>query len=120
MNALFDTAALAIVAYAKVDGHTGASTKTNSGGVKTAKRLGGGYYVSLSPSLTQDPTRDLILIQATAKSPPAPADLAAPIVIDQQNATKIVMFGLATTIVDSDFTVIIFRTTITPPTGAPA
>lgn len=121
MQAIFDVAALAVVAYAKVDGHTGASTVTNSGHVKTAKRHGGGYFVSLDPNYTQDPSRDLVLVQATSKTvPTAGPDFGVPIVIDQHQATKIVMFGNETTIMDQSFTIVIFRTTITPPPGAPA
>ena len=123
MQAIFDVAALAVVAYAKVDGHSGASTVTNSGHVKTAKRPGGGYFVSLDPNYTQDPSRDLVLVQATNTKIPVPGipePFGVPIVVDAQEATKIVIFGNETTIMDQSFTIVIFRTTITPPVGAPA
>ena len=120
MNALFDSAALAIVAYAHVDGATGASTGTNSG-VVTAKQtaMGAGWYsIALSTVMAQECDRDLILVQPTSTATQTPV---ASNVYDGGMATKLVQFASATsTAVDTSFAIIILRTTITPPTGAPA
>ena len=118
MNALFDSAALAIVAYAEVDGATGASTETNSGLVTT--KLGGltgRYAVALPTALAQQANRDLIFVQAksTAVGPVMSS------VDDSGNATKVVSFGNgSTTAVDTSFSILILRTVITPPVGSPA
>lgn len=118
MNAQFDIAALAVVAYAQVDGKTGASTVCNSGGLKTAKRPGGGYYVSLASQLTEDPSRNLIFIQPTSTKQGPPQ--AFSLLIDNNATTKVVMFGNGTTVMDTSFSILVLRTTITPPVGAPA
>jgi hypothetical protein len=119
MNALFDSAALAIVAYAHVQAD-GSSTGTNSGVVTTKQSaMGAGWYsIALSTSMGQECDRDLILVQPTSTATQTPV---ASNVYDGGMVTKLVQFASATsTAVDTSFTIIILRTTITPPAGSPA
>ena len=118
MNALFDSAALAIVAYAEVDGATGASTLTNSG-VITSKNatLAGLYYVNLSTAAGQRSDRDLIFVQARNSTAGGPA---FSIVLDENQITKMVQFRNGSTAVDTSFSILILRTVLPPPVGAPA
>jgi len=124
----FSGANLAVVAYAEVEGVAGASTLTNSGITTTRTALG--LYVAILPAnLAQSQARDLIFVQpkgpynATAGTS-AVAKMA--VVDDSDPITKgIAIFdgnpaNAATTRIDSDFSLLILRTTITPPTGAPA
>ncbi len=119
----YSGANLATVAYAEVDGTAGASTVNNSG--VTTTRIGLGQYVVILPSgQGQNGGRDLVFIQAKH----AVASTAAAIsdFDDAQEATKTVTFWsgdpalAAATKLDCSFSILILRTTITPPTGAPA
>ena len=119
MNALFDSAALAIVAYAHVDGATGASTVTNSGVITT--KLGGpgtgSYSVALQTAMSQANCKDFVLVQPTAFTG-LELDTAYPpasLVLDEQLTTKQVLLGNGTTSVDCSFSIIILRTTIPTP-----
>ena len=115
MNALFDSAGLAIVAYAEVVGSTGASTLTNSG-VTTTLVTTGVYNVVLPADKTQQAARDLIFIQVKGTS-------VTPVtskVDDSDPTTKVVRITDATTLLNSDFSILILRTIIPPPAGAPA
>jgi hypothetical protein len=115
MNALFDSAALAIVAYAHVDGATGTSTGTNSG-VLTARQSAGLYSVALSTVMAQECDKDLILVQPTSTSPGAGLVPASSVVFDGGMITKLVQFGgINSTAVDTSFAIIILRTTISTP-----
>ena len=120
MNALFDSAALAIVAYAHVDGYTGASTVTNSG-VLTSKSttLAGRYTVALQTAMSQANCKDFVLVQPTAFPGPADSGYIVPVaslVIDSQSTTKQICLGAgASTAVDCSFSIIILRTTIPTP-----
>ena len=120
MNALFDSAALAIVAYAHVDGQTGASTVTNSG-VLTSKSttLAGRYTVALQTAMSQAHCKDFVLVQPTAFTGPADSGYIVPVaslVIDSQSTTKQICLGAgASTAVDCSFSIIILRTTIPTP-----
>ena len=120
MNALFDSAALAIVAYAHVDGQTGASTVTNSG-VLTSKSttLAGRYTVALQTAMSQANCKDFVLVQPTAFTGPSDSGYVNPIaslVIDSQSTTKQICLGAgASTAVDCSFSLIILRTTIPTP-----
>ncbi len=120
MNALFDSAALAIVAYAHVDGATGASTVTNSG-VLTSKStpLAGRYTVALQTAMSQANCKDFVLVQPTAFTGPADSGYIVPVaslVIDSQSTTKQICLGAgASTAVDCSFSIIILRTTIPTP-----
>ena len=120
MNALFDSAALAIVAYAHVDGATGASTVTNSG-VTTTKLGGpgtGSYSVALQTAMSQANCKDFVLVQPTAFTGPADGGYTQPIgslVLDSQLTTKTVLLGVGSTTVDCSFSIIILRTTIPTP-----
>ena len=119
MNALFDSAALAIVAYAHVDGQTGASTVTNSG-VLTSKSttLAGQYTVALQTAMSQANCKDFVLVQPTAFTGPSDSGYVNPIaslVIDSQSTTKQISLGVGSTAVDCSFSIIILRTTIPTP-----
>jgi hypothetical protein len=115
MNCLFDSAGLAIVAYAEVVGSSGASTSTNSG-VTTARVVAGQYTVTLPADKAQYPARDLIFVQVkgTGTGPVAAK------VDDTDPAIKTVRTSDATTLVDADFSILILRTIVPPPAGAPA
>ncbi len=118
----FAGANLATVAYVEVSGVAGASTVTNSG-VTTTRTALGTYVVILPSGLAQAASRDLTFVQAKGATTVVGA---APMVDDSQDATKIVKFWscdpalAAATGVDVDFSFLVLRTTITPPTGAPA
>jgi hypothetical protein len=120
----FDSANIAVVAYAEVVGGDGNSTATNSG-VGTTRLSQGRYAVSLPAANTQQNDRDLIFVQPKSTLLSVAVGLArCARVKDDYAATKIVeivdpVAGTATC-VDSDFSILILRTQITPPTGAPA
>jgi hypothetical protein len=117
MNALFDSAALAIVAYAHVDGNTGASTVTNSG-VITSRNTTGQYIVALQTAMSQANCKDFVLVQPTAFTGPSDSGYVNPIaslVIDSQSTTKQINLGAGSTAVDCSFSIIILRTTIPTP-----
>ena len=122
----FDSANVAVVAYAEVVGADGNSTATNSG-VLTTRLSQGRYAVAFITSLgqTQRSDRDLIFVQPKSTLLSIPIGLArCARVKDDYEATKIVeivdpVAGTATC-VDSDFSILILRTQIPPPTGAPA
>jgi hypothetical protein len=116
MNALFDSAALAIVAYAHVDGATGASTVTNSG-VLTTRISTGSYYVALQTAMSQANCKDFVIVQPTAFTG-MELDTAYPpasLVLDEQLTTKQVLLGSVSTAQDCSFSIIILRTTIPTP-----
>ena len=115
MNALFDSAALAIVAYAEVTGSTGASTLTNSG-VTTTRSALGVYSVTLQSNQNQVQGRDLIFVQVLGT---ATAGISAH-VDDTQAGVKVVRLTNSTTLVYCDFMIMILRTVVPPPAGAPA
>lgn len=126
----FSGSNLATVAYADVDGATGASTVTNSG-VTTTITASGTYTVVLPTGLTQNQGRDLIFVTPTTNATdtqPNPAGLVAKMAVvdDTLPATKTVAIFAgdpslaAATRINSSFSILILRTTITPPTGAPA
>ena len=117
MNALFDSAALAIVAYAHVDGNTGASTVTNSG-VITSRNTTGQYIVALQTAMSQANCKDFVLVQPSAFTGPSDSGYVNPIaslVIDSQSTTKQISLGVGSTAVDCSFSIIILRTTIPTP-----
>jgi hypothetical protein len=109
-----NTGSLATVAYAQVVGATGLSPNLNSG-VTTAKLGTGTYTVTLPPGEGQ--THDLIFVQLLGTVPL----LYAADVDDTDPAIKKVIIGSSSsTAVDCDFSVIIMRSMLTPPPGAPA
>ena len=120
MSGIFNTQTLATVAYAEIDGTAGASTATNSGITTTRTALG--VYVAILPTgLFQAEARDLIFVQVKREGAGVMTD-----VDDSLDATKTITLwdgnpanGAATKI-DASFSILILRTTITPPTGAPA
>lgn len=116
----FDTAGLAVVAYAEVIGATGASTNTNSG-VTTTRISTGQYSLTLPANQQQSGSRDLIFV--TPKGAITSEPYTHKVDDTTSVATKyIAIYGGSplTSYADSDFSVLILRTTITPPAGAPA
>jgi hypothetical protein len=109
-----NSASLATVAYAQVVGSSGASPNLNSG-VTTARSGAGTYTVTLPQGEGQ--THDLIFVQIMGSVPLAySAD-----VDDADPSIKRINIGnSSTTAVDADFSVIIMRSLLTPPPGAPA
>jgi len=120
MNA-FSSANLAVVAYAEVEGSAGASTATNSG-VRTTRIALGRYVVILPTNLSQEAARDLIFVQPKSSKPKPDAELlgVGAVASDTLTTTKTVQISNSTTCVDCDFSIIIMRTTVPPPVGAPA
>lgn len=117
---------LATVAYAEVDGASGASTATNSG-VTTTRTASGTYVVVLPTTLAQDVSRDLIFVQPKANNDGTSGAIPRFATLDDSlSITKTVNIwsgnpaAAAATLIDGTFTVLILRTTITPPTGSPA
>jgi hypothetical protein len=119
-SALFDSAGLAIVAYVQVAGATGVSVSTAlaNSGVSTTKISTGLYQVFLPTGLTQDASRDLIIVQPKAVPSTTAIQLGCAIVanvVEESATVKQVKLtgvggGLLTTSVDSDFNVIVLRT----------
>jgi hypothetical protein len=115
---------LAVVAYAQVEGTTGASTVCNSG-LATTRVAAGQYVVVLPTGLTQKTPRDLIFVMP--KHLDTSSLLAMAVVDDSLEATKtIYMFNgdptaaSPTGLQDMSFFILVLRTTIAPPAGAPA
>jgi hypothetical protein len=111
MNTLFDSAGLAIVAYAEVLAD-GSSAVTNSGVVTT--KIGTGQYRIVLPSnKTQDNARDLIFV--TPKAHPLTSSPLSHAVDDTDPANKdVAIYGGSplATFADANFSVIILRTII--------
>lgn len=115
MNSLFDSAGLAIVAYAEVLAD-GTSPNTNSG-VGTTKTATGRYAVILPSDKTQNGARDLIFVQALGVASTVPVTSR---VDDTSASVKTIEMCNGTTTADSAFSVLILRTIVPPPAGAPA
>lgn len=128
---MLDQAKLAVVAYAEVVGSNGTSTLTNSGIYTT--RLGAGWYqVDLSKNpdgtpnqqeLAQYSDRDLIVVTPHCTA----ADnggvrFGGAKNVGVNGAVKEIIIGgfVGFTGVDTDFSVIIYRTLTPPATGGPA
>lgn len=118
MNALFDSAALAVVAYAEV-ASDGTSTVTNSG-VTTARLSTGLYTVTLPSDKAQAAARDLIFVCPKGTIDATPYSHK----VDDASATvkQVAIYGGSplTTFADCAFSILILRTTVPPPSGAPA
>jgi hypothetical protein len=126
-STLFDSAGLAIVAYAQIDGPTGSvpSTGCNSG-LGTTRLSTGIYQIALPTALGQDPGRDLIFVQPKwSQALPYSSVRSAvvtdptPGIPDDDTIKQVSIFGneydnmgvpLATTALDSDFNILILRT----------
>jgi len=114
MNALFDSAGLAIVAYAEVVGSDGTSAACNSG-VTTARIVDGQYTITLPSDKTQVAARDLIFVQVNGTS-------TTPVTAKVDNsdpAVKVVRITDASTLVASDFSILILRTIVPNSGGTP-
>lgn len=119
MQSSMDIAPLAIVAYGEVLAD-GTSPNTNSG-VTTARTGAGQYTVTLPANLAQNAARDLMIVTPKVI---APTGVPASATVDDTSATvksvSTYVGAPLATFADCQFTFIIFRTTITPPTGSPA
>lgn len=122
---IFSAPNLAVVAYAEIDSVEGASTACNSG-VDTTRVGLGSYVVVLPTSVAQDHERDLIFVQ-TKQSSDGSGIVAKQVEVDDAlSITKIITIwsgsqaNIEPTTIDSSFMLLILRTTISPPTGAPA
>ena len=118
-STLFDSAGLAIVAYAQVNGDDGSSNSTAlaNSGVTTTKVpfTSGDYLVQLSTALGQDPSRDLIFVQPTAEVKTDQPFPPSALVVDGDDYVKEVRIGGpdgfgGTTALDCDFNILILRT----------
>ena len=117
-STLFDSAGLAIVAYAQVDGSDGSSSSTAlaNSGVTTTKVpfTTGDYLIQLSTALGQDPSRDLIFVQPTVEVKTDQPYPPSALVVDGDDYTKEVLIGTrngsGTTALDCDFNILILRT----------
>ena len=117
-STLFDSAGLAIVAYAQVDGSDGSSNSTAlaNSGVTTTKVpfTTGDYLIQLSTALGQDPSRDLIFVQPTVEVKTDQPYPPSALVVDGDDYTKEVLIGTlngsGTTALDCDFNILILRT----------
>ena len=112
-STLFDSAGLAIVAYAQVDGLTGNSENTSglaNSGIYTTRLGPGKYLIQMSTAIGQDPSRDLIFVQPTTNS--TPTLRPSSIVEDADDYNKIVSIGdaIGTTAIDCSFDVLVLRT----------
>lgn len=115
MNSLFDSAGLAIVAYAEVLAD-GTSPNTNSG-ITTTKTATGRYQLTLPADKAQASARDLIFVQPLGVANNTPVTSR---VDDSSSTVKGVETCNGSSAADSAFSVLILRTIITPPAGAPA
>lgn len=122
---IFSAPNLAIVAYAEIDGVEGASTACNSG-VDTTRAGLGTYIVVLPTAVAQDHERDLIFVQ-TKQSSDGSGIVAKQVEVDDAlSVTKVITIwsgnqaAVEPTTIDSSFMLLILRTTVSPPTGAPA
>lgn len=109
-----NSASLAEVAYAQVVGATGASPNLNSG--VTTARLGAGTYTVTLPT-GEGQTHDLIFVQIMGT---VPLFNAASVDDSNPDVKHINIGSSSTTAVDADFSVIVMRSLLTPPPGAPA
>lgn len=114
---------LATVAYAEVDS-TGSSTTTNSGIVTT--RVSEGVYVAILPTnLAQVDASDLVFVQLKQSSDGTGLVPKNAIVDNSLSVTKTISVfsgnpALASVShIDSSFSLLILRSTISPPAGAP-
>lgn len=114
MGPNFDSANLAITAYVEVlaDG----TSPDNNSGVVTAKTAIGTYTVTLPADKTQVDARDLIFVQVKGSGhPPLSAKVE-----ETSAAVKTIRTSDASTLADAPFSVLILRTIVPPPAGAPA
>ena len=110
-NPLFDSSTLAIVAYAKVLGSTGAST-TCSDKMATTRLSTGTYQCLLATAITQDINRDLILVTPKVTTAIATAGIRGAVTFELSSQEKRVIVYDGTTALDSDFDVLVLRTTL--------
>ena len=114
----FSQAQLAVVAYAQVSGTDGSSTLCNSG--LNTTRLGMGTFQLGLPVGSQNQLglgqlfqTDLVTVTPLSASTIPTTPLAVMVVNNNDTNNKLVLFGSsATTAVDTDFSVIIYRSLI--------
>lgn len=111
-NPLFDSAALAIVAYAHVNGTDGTST-TCTDNLTTSRVSQGVYALTLPTGLGQEIQNDLFIVTPhTTTALPNTGLITNPRVFDISSNLKEVLVGTASTALDCDFDVLILRTTL--------
>ncbi len=118
---LFDSSCLAIVAYAHVDGATGAAVNTTSGiacadKCATTRLSLGTYQIMLNTGLGQGFTKDLIIATPMITTAIALNGARSAMSFDVSDLEKrIIIHGAApgsATCIDSDFDVVVLRTTL--------
>lgn len=103
----------ALVAYAEVAAD-GSSTQMNSG-ISTTRTTQGTYKMTLPTNLQQLDRLSQIYVQPKTTAP------LMSCVIDTDDQNKLALFASSSTIlVDTGFSVFIWRSTITPPAGSPS
>ncbi len=119
MNALFDSAGLAIVAYLEITGADGTSANQNSG-VTTTKTGTGQYDVILPAGKLQSSPRDQVFVTVNGTITSTP--VAVKVDNSDPQTKHIGVYGGSplATFADSDLTVLILRTIVPPPAGSPA
>jgi hypothetical protein len=116
----FSGANLATVAYAEVSAD-GTSLKANSG-VATTLMSTGVYHVILPTNLGQTEGADLTFCQQKSQDGSGPSLVPSNIVVDDTDTlTKVVhvTVGVSGSPANQAFSILILRSTITPPSGAP-
>jgi hypothetical protein len=112
MNSLFDSAGLAIVAYAEVIGANGATSTSVNSGVTTSKIGTGQYNVALATAIPQMGYRDLIFVQPKMASGVSVGGvvLSATVNDDDPINKKVNIGSPSASTVDSDFSILVLRT----------
>jgi hypothetical protein len=109
----FDSAGLSVVGYAHVK-TDGTSPDCNSG-IATARSSAGTYTITLPTNAAEDPSRVFVAITPINSSP-------IYWWVQTVSATlRVIVFenpGLQAT--DTEFEIIVYRTIVSPPAGAPA
>jgi hypothetical protein len=114
-STLFDSAGLAIVAYAQVAGGATVSTAVASSGVSTTRISTGLFQVFLPTGLAQSAANDLIFVQPKANPTTTAIQLGDVIVANvvevNETIKQVSLKGaIGTTAIDSDFDILILRT----------
>lgn len=127
MNLLFDSAGLAVVAYAEVLGQSpsapAAGTSPNSNSGVTTTRVGVGLYdVILPASKAQSAATELLIVTPEPPYPFTGQQYSAAVANDPTNSQiKHVAVYANQALTDNfvSFDILILRTVISPPAGSP-
>jgi len=126
MNALFDSAGLAIVAYAEVVGSSGAAPNINSGFVTTTRTGAGQYSLTLPGNTTgaqasqqMAGTDDLIFVTPKVPSGTPLGSTPFTAMVDDNDplVKKVAIYGGSplATFADMDFSVLVLRCIVPKP-----